>query len=119
MTHAEFYTLMGTVPIPNTESTLPSAYYEFESAVTLPFICFYFPYRHDVYADDVNFQTVEHAVVELYTNRKDFAQESAMETVLFNAGISYSKNPSQFISSERMWQTVYEFEFVLTEENNA
>ena len=119
MTHAEFKTLMGTVMIPNTETPLPSAYYEFESPVSLPFICFYFPYRNDVYADNLNYQTVEHAIVELYTDRKDFAQESELEEVLFNAEIAYIKNPSAFITSERMWQTIYEFDYVLTEESNA
>ena len=118
MTRSEFATLVGTICVPETSTALPNAYYEFENPVTLPFITFYYPYSNDVMADNVNYQPVEHIILELYTEQIDFPQEQAVEDVLNGAEIAYSKSRN-YIDSERMWQTVYEFDLVITEEQNA
>lgn len=118
MTHEEFATLVGTICQPETTTALPNAYYEFEEPVSLPFITFYYPYRNDVMADNLNYQPIEHTVLELYTEQKDPAQESEVEKVLNGSEIAFSKE-SNYIESERMWQTVYEFDLVITEGNNA
>ena len=115
MTHEEFATLVGTICQPETTTALPNAYYEFEEPVALPFVVFYYPYRNDVMADNINFQPIEHTVLELYTELKSPAQEQEVETVLNGAGIAFSKE-CNYISSERMWQIVYEFDLVITED---
>lgn len=110
MTREAFATLVGTIG-------LPYAYYEFEEPTTLPFICFYYPYRNDFRADNITWQPIEHTVLELYTEQMDFAQEAAVEAVLTGAEIAFSKNRN-YIDSERMWQIVYEFDLIITEEES-
>lgn len=117
MTREEFATLVGTICIPDTTTALPNAYWEFEEPVSLPFLCFYYPYRNDFRADNVNFLPIEHTVLELYTEQIDFPQEEAVEAVLTGAEITFTKNRN-YIDSERMWQTVYEFDLIITEEES-
>ena len=117
MTYQEFATLLGTICKPGTTDPLPLAYYEFEreDPATLPFLVFYYPYRNDVMADNINYQPIEHTVLELYTEEIDLPQEQAVEAVLAGAEIAYSKNRN-YIDSEMMWQIVYEFDLVITED---
>ena len=115
MTREEFATLVGTICIPETSTALPNAYYEFEEPVELPFITFYYPYQNDIMADNINYQPIEHTILELYTEQIDFPQEKAVESVLTGAEIAYDKSRNH-IDSERMWQIVYEFDLVITEE---
>ena len=119
MTYQNFAALLGTICKPDTTDPLPCAYYEFErdDPATLPFLVFYYPYRNDVMADDINYQPIEHTVLELYTEEIDFAQEQAVEAVLANAEIAFSKTRN-YIDSQMMWQIVYEFELVITEDNS-
>lgn len=117
MTYSEFATLLGTICIPQTTTALQVAYYEFDRGdpATLPFLVFYYPYANDVKADNINYQKVEHTILELYTEEIDFPQEKAVEDVLTGAEIAYSKTRN-YIESQSMWQIVYEFDLVITEE---
>ena len=117
MTREEFAALVGTICAPETTTPLPNAYWEFEEPVNLPFLTFYYPYRADVHADNICYVPIEHTVLELYTEQIDFPQEAAVEAVLTGAEITFSKDRN-YIDSERMWQTVYEFDLIITEEES-
>lgn len=117
MTYTEFDQLLGTICKPGTTTPLQKAYYEFQrdDPATLPFIVFYYPYRNDVMADDINYQHIEHVVLELYTEQICYPQEKIVEDVLTGAEIAYTKERN-YIDSQMMWQIVYEFDLVITEE---
>lgn len=104
MTYAEINELIEGIK-------LPYAYYQFPEGTgqAPPFICFYYPNRDDVFADNVNYKKKEVLAIELYTTIKDFETETAVESALTGAGFSFSKNSSR-IDSESMWQITYETE---------
>lgn len=107
MTHKQISDMVKSVG-------LPYAYYEFpdNTAQEPPFICFYYPESDDLYADNKNYVGINRLYVELYTDEKDFDKEAAVEAVLANSGLSFSKS-ELFISSEHMWQTTYRMEVMI------
>lgn len=94
---------------------LSYAYYEFPDGTDQepPFICFYFPESDDFFADNQNYVGIRRLYVELYTNEKDFSLESTVEGVLTANGLTFRKS-DDYIDSERMWQTLYEMEVILS-----
>lgn len=97
----------------------PFAYYQFpeDTGQEPPFICFYYPQNNDMYADDQNYQKIEHLIIELYTDTKDFEAEAAVETALKANGFSWSRSET-WIDAERMHEVIYETDVVVTEETN-
>lgn len=112
MTYLEFATMVGSVPLG--DGFVPYAYYQFtqETAKEPPFICYYFTGDNDFGADNINYQAIRQAVIELYTNHKDFALEAAVENVLTANEMRYTKSET-FIDSEQMHMTVYNMEVVI------
>ena len=92
----------------------PYAYYQFEkeTAKEPPFICFYYPGRDDMLADNTNYAQITELVIELYTDDKDFAAEAAVEAALEAAEIVYEKDESH-IGSERMYMITYTTEVLI------
>ena len=114
MTFKEIATMISSIG-------LPYAYYEFPEANAVtgpPFVCFYYPHDNDFKADSTNYQKIEHLVVELYTDEKDFAKEAAVEGVLASNGMVWSRSETP-IDSEQMHLTVYEMDVVITEETST
>ena len=108
MTYPEIDAMIGEVG-------LPYAYYQFpETGQQPPFICWMLDGIDDLYADNINYQRIVVLAVELYTDEKDFEKEAAVEAVLAAQGLSYGK-AEQYIDSERMHETVYTMEIVITE----
>lgn len=100
------------------ESTgLSTAYYEFPDGTEQepPFLCWFFPDDNDFIADNKNYQKVSRCVFELYTPYKDFDLEATVESILTEAGIVYVRDETD-IESERMHQTNYTFQVVITTE---
>ena len=99
------------------EINVPYAYYEFtkDTAVEPPFVCFYYPESDDMYADDSNYQKIEHLTIEVYTDQKDFALEATTESVLRSHGLTWARSETR-IDSERMFEVIYDMEIVITEE---
>lgn len=95
---------------------LPYAYYQFPegTAQELPFVVFFFSGSDDLYADQQNYQKISTLNIELYTKEKDFAQDEAIEKILNDNGLTYYKEEN-YIDSEKMWQTAYECDVVITE----
>jgi hypothetical protein len=104
--------MVGSVPLG--DGFVPYAYYQFtqETAKEPPFICYYFTGDNDFGADNINYQAIRQAVVELYTNQKDFALESVVENILTANEMRYTKS-ELFIDSEQMHMTVYNMEVVI------
>lgn len=110
MTYEEVNTMIASVGY-------PCAYYQFPNNTPQapPFICFFYPNNSDVKADDSNYQKIEHLVIELYTDTKDFDAEAAVETVLANNGMVWTRSETS-IDTERMYEVIYEMDVVITEE---
>lgn len=96
---------------------LPYAYYQFDedTAQAPPFVVFFFSTSNDLYADQTNYQRIDSLSIEFYSSEVDFDTEETIETILNDAGLTFYKEQS-FIESERMWQTAYDMEIVLTPE---
>lgn len=98
---------------------LPYAYYQFDedTAQAPPFVVFFFSSSNDLYADQTNYQRIDSLSIEFYSSEVDFDTEETIETILNDAGLTFYKEQS-FIESERIWQTAYDMEIVLTPEQN-
>ena len=95
---------------------VPYAYYQFTNgtAVPCPFVCFYFEGSNDLAADNTNYQRIRPLSVELYTDNKDFALEQAVENVLNQNGLVYSREET-YLDSEHMNMVTFMTEIVITE----
>lgn len=95
----------------------PAAYYQFpaRTGIAPPFICFYYPNNMDMKADDSNYQKIEHLIIELYTDKKDFEAEAAVEAVLAQNEMVWRRTETG-IDSERMYEVVYELDVIITED---
>lgn len=109
MTYQNIATMLNSVGI-------PTAYHHFAegSGQEPPFICFFYESSADMYADDSNYQKIENLVVELYTDNKDFALEQRLESVLRDAGLTWSRDET-YISTERMYEVIYNIVVIITE----
>ena len=67
MTIKEVATMVASIGV-------PYAYYQFPEGTeqATPFVCFFYSRNNDMKADDANYQKIEHLVIELYTDNKDF-----------------------------------------------
>lgn len=90
---------------------VPFAYYMFadNTGQQPPFICFYYPGIDDAYADNSNYQRITQLVIEVYTDNKDFALETTVETGLAAAGLTYQKSET-YIDEEKLYMVTYESE---------
>lgn len=93
---------------------VPYAYYQFaeNTGQEPPFICFYYPGIDDLYADNSNYQRITQLVIEVYTDNKDFALESRVESALYDAGLTYNKTET-YIDEERLYMVTYESEVTI------
>ena len=110
MTHEQVATMIRSIGI-------PFAYYQFpnDTPQSPPFICFFYPDNNDVIADNTNYAKIERLVIELYTDDKDFSLEQEIEAVLNANGLVFSRD-EQSLDSERMHETIYETDVIITEE---
>ena len=110
MTREEVATMISGIGI-------PYAYYQFPDNTPQepPFLVFYYDNSDDLYADDKNYQRITELTIEFYSDSKDFFYETLIEDTLTASGLTYRKS-EQFIDSERMHETVYELEVLITAE---
>lgn len=110
MTHEQVATMIRSIGI-------PFAYYQFpnDTPQSPPFICFFYPDNNDVIADNTNYAKIERLVIELYTDDKDFSLEQEIEAVLNANGLVFSRD-EEFLDSERMHETIYETDVIITSE---
>lgn len=110
MTYAEIYTMINSIGYPACYNHFPE-----ETAKAPPFICFYFPMSEDKMFDDMNYVKSERLYLELYVANKDFTAEAAVEAVLRENGLTYSRDET-YIDSEKMYLELYTTEIIITEE---
>lgn len=93
---------------------IPVAYLAFmnETAQPCPFICYFYAGDNDFLADNSNYASINRLIVELYTDYKDFSLEKTVEETLNAAGLVFSREES-YISTEQMFQIVYESEVII------
>lgn len=93
---------------------IPVAYLAFtnETAQPCPFICYFYAGDNDFIADNTNYASINRLIVELYTDYKDFSLEKTVEETLNAAGLVFSREES-YISTEQMFQIVYESEVII------
>ena len=110
MTNRQVAAMVASIGIPN-------AYYQFPEGTeqVTPFICFFYSENNDFLADDSNYQKIEHLIIELYTDNKDFGLEANVESVLSANGLVWTR-AEEWIESERMLEVVYEMDVVITSE---
>ena len=96
---------------------LPYAYYQFPegTAQEPPFICFYYSNDNDLKADDSNYQKIEHLIIELYSNEKDFDTEAVVESAFAGSGLVW-KRTETYVDTERLYMVIYELDVVITSE---
>ena len=110
MTFKEVATMVNSIG-------LPTAYYQFPEGTgqATPFVCFYFSADNDFKADNANYQKIEHLIVELYTDNKDFEMEAAVESALASCDMVWTRY-EDYIDTERMNMVTYEMDVVITAE---
>ena len=110
MTYTEISTMISSIGV-------PYAYYQFPKGTDTapPFVCFFYSQDNDFKADNANYQKIEHLIIELYTDNKDFTLEATVESVLGQNGLVWMKQ-EEWIDTERMLEVVYETEVIITEE---
>lgn len=96
------------------EIGVPTAYYQFPEGTgqATPFVCFFYSGDNDMLADDSNYQKIEHLIIELYTDNKDFKLEQTVESVLASHGMVWTR-AEEWIDTERMLEVVYEMDVIL------
>lgn len=96
------------------EVGIPSAYYQFpeDTVKGPPFICFFYPQDANFDADNRPYVPATAVTIELYTNEKDFALESALEGVLLNHGLNFAKAET-YLDSEQMQMEIYTTEILI------
>ena len=91
---------------------LPYRYSHFSETPQPPYMVYYYPSETDPHADNSNYINKRQLFIELFTKTKDPTAESAVETVLKNAGLSWYKQ-TDFLNDEKLFQTTYEMEVLI------
>lgn len=63
-------------------------------------------------SDDLNMIKDHSATIEMYAYKPDPAKEKAIETALDAYAINYNKQDRQWLDSEQMYLTVYDFDYI-------
>jgi hypothetical protein len=102
------------------EMGLSFTYYSFPigEAPSLPYIVFYYPSNDDFGADNKNYVPIVNLNIELYTENKDFSTEQTVEDVLEAHDIFFSKTET-YLTSEEMYEVLYEMQIAIEKETNG
>lgn len=88
------------------------AHDSFSTAQQLPFLCWTDEGSDDFYADNLNYLDKTSYNLELYTKTKSKATEKQITDILKGLGVSYSRNPTQWIADEQCFATVFLFDLL-------
>ena len=97
------------------EMNIPFAYNHFAEGESPdpPFICYLMPGSNNFAADGIVYFKINQIHIELYSDCKDPALESSVETVMDSHGIFYNKSET-WIESEQLYEVLYTFEMEVT-----
>lgn len=73
----------------------------------LPFVCYLQTGTYIVYADNRAYCSFPVVDVELYTHLKSPEAETKIEAALATAGIVWTRDPDEWLNSERCFMIVY------------
>ncbi len=76
----------------------------------LPIMVWIVPGTSNFYADGQTYHKIRKLDIELYTDEKDWELEERLETILTENGIAWKQTASEWLESERMWESLYEME---------
>lgn len=97
----------------------PNSYYAFpenlEEPVKPPFICFFYSDSSDLYADGLNYASIESLSIELYTRFKDFDAERKIEKTLKTHGLTWSREET-YLDDEKLTETIYTVDILIDKE---
>jgi hypothetical protein len=76
-----------------------------------PFITYREAYSSDLMADNINYVEIPNIQVELYTDEKNLAAETAVQNKLKELGLPYAKTEA-YIEDEKLFQVIYEIQLI-------
>ena len=103
-----------TIALLNTLS-VPSFYGQADVGQTLPFITIHSEQPDNFKADNLVYCEKWNFRLDLYTVKKDLTIESQIKELLNSNGIAWNKT-EQYIDSEQVWETEFEFEVLGNED---
>ena len=69
------------------------------------------PFRyHHFTQNGKTYKKITQLDIELYTDDKDWELEKKLEEVLDKYGIAWEQTASEWLESEKMWESLYEME---------
>lgn len=86
-----------------------------DEAPDLPYIAYYYPRTRGEYADDQNFIQINGLNIELYTEHKNFELENQIIRMLNENMIPFDSS-EQYLTSEKMYEVLFECEIPIEEE---
>ena len=86
---------------------IPVAYGRFKEPVELPFIVYLGEGQEDFSADNTYYHKTNNYRIEYYFTDKNEAVEEAIETVLLENGLLYTKSEDIYISEEDVFEIYY------------
>lgn len=93
---------------------IPYRYHHFSQKemtdINLPIMVWIVPGTDNFYADGQTYQKIRKLDIELYTDEKDWELEERLENILTKHGIAWEQTASEWLESERMWESLYEME---------
>lgn len=96
------------------EMGIPYRYHHFTQKemkdVNLPIMVWIVPGTDNFFADGQTYHKIKQLDIELYTDQKDWNLEEKLEEILDKYGIAWEQTASEWIESEKMWESLYEME---------
>ena len=96
------------------EVEVPFRYHHFTQKemedIPLPIMVWIEPGTDNFFADGQTYHKIKKLDIELYTANKDWAVEEKLESILDSYGNAWQQTASEWLESEKMWESLYEME---------
>lgn len=80
------------------------------SQIPLPIVVWLTPGTDNFFADGKTYKKITKLDIELYTDDKDWELEKKLEEILDKHDIAWEQTASEWLESEKMWESLYEME---------
>ena len=107
MTLAEITSILKSIP--GFEKKVAYRAFPKGKAPALPFICYLATQTNNFNADNHVYHVIQGVDIELYTRRKDYTSEAAVEAALNANNIIWEKY-EEYLDDEEMYMITYEVE---------
>lgn len=107
MTLAEINSILKSIP--GFEKKVAYRAFPKGKAPSLPFICYLATQTNNFNADNHVYHVIQGVDIELYTRRKDYTSEAAVEAALNENDIIWEKY-EEYLDDEEMYMITYEVE---------